>query len=101
MIHSLSISYCGGCNAGYDRVAFVEQVLEKARQAGIEPTMVNQEEAADMAIVMAGCQALCVADREDMGGKTARRFVIGPDTLNAQKMPMDAIVDTLVKEMQG
>lgn len=100
MIETLSISYCGGCNAGYERVDFVQQVLEKAERQGIKPRIVSQEEAADMALVLAGCQALCVADREDMGGSAKQRFVIGADSLNAQRMPLEEALEHIVRAMQ-
>ena len=101
MIHTLSISYCGGCNAGYDRVEFITELMDKALREGLKPRMLAQEEAADMASVMAGCQALCVADREDMGGKARMRFVVGPDTLNARRMSREESMTVLLQAMLG
>lgn len=96
---TLSIAYCGGCNAAYDRVAFVNDLLADVRAAGGDITLVDTGAPSDMSIILAGCQALCVADREDMGPRARVRHVIGPDRLDAVAMPFTAIHDKLKAEL--
>ncbi len=82
----ISISYCGGCNAGYDRVEFVKVLLERLKNENIAFEIVDNDEESDISIILAGCQALCVADRDDLGHMAKQRFVVGADSLNAIKM---------------
>ena len=96
---TLYIAYCGGCNAAYDRAAFVGRLLEDVRAAGGLLRLVDADEASDMALVVAGCRTVCVADREDLGTKAAVRHVIGPDTLDAVAKPQAAVYERLKAEL--
>ena len=96
---ALSIAYCGGCNAAYDRVAFVSGLLEDVRAAGGILRLVDTGEAGDMALIVAGCQAVCVADRPDLGAGAGVRHVVGPDMLDALAGPMAAIRAALKAEL--
>ncbi len=99
MAKTLSIAYCGGCNAAYDRPAFVRELLEDVRASGGEITLVDTSEPSDVALVMAGCQALCVADREDFGPLATVRHVVGPERLDAVSLPFDEIHNRLKAEL--
>lgn len=94
-ISTISISYCGGCNAGYDRVEFINKLLAAVKASGKEIELVDKEAVADLAIVMAGCQALCVADRFDLGGLADKRHVVGPFTFDAVKTSHDEAFEKL------
>lgn len=96
---TLSIAYCGGCNTAYDRVAFVNDLLEDVRAAGGEFRLVDTSEESDIALVIAGCQAVCVSDRDDLGPRARVRHVVGPNLLDAVAMPMDAIHAKLKAEL--
>jgi len=99
MPKTLSIAYCGGCNAAYDRPAFVRELLDDVKAAGGDVTIVDTSAPSDMALVLAGCQALCVADREDFGPGAAARHVVGPERLDAVSMPFTEIHDRLKTEL--
>lgn len=96
---TLSIAYCGGCNAAYDRVAFVNGLLEDARAGGCALRLADTSEAGDIALIVAGCQAVCVADRTDLGAEAAVRHVVGPNMLDAVIRPMAAIHAKLKAEL--
>ena len=96
---TLCIAYCGGCNAAYDRVAFVNGLLEDVRAAGGVIRLVDTDEASDMALIVAGCQAVCVADREDLGSRAMVRRVVGPNMLDGVAGSMAAVHAALKAEL--
>ena len=98
-VKTLSVAYCGGCNTAYDRVAFVNGLLEDVKASGGEIRLVDTGEESDMALVIAGCQTVCVADRADMGPRARVRHVVGPDMLDAVSMPMAMVRDKLKAEL--
>lgn len=58
----LAVKYCGGCQASYDRVAMVERI----RREFPAVTVVNaegrdEEEKADLVLVVCGCPSVCAA----------------------------------------
>ena len=99
MPKTLSVAYCGGCNAAYDRPAFVRELLADVCAAGGEITLVDTSEPSDMALILAGCQALCVADRADFGPLAAVRHVVGPERLDAVSLPFNEIHARLKAEL--
>ena len=96
---TLSIAYCGGCNAAYDRVPFVEGLLQDVRAAEGVIRLVETGEESDMALIVAGCQAVCVSEREDLGIRAKVRHVVGPSMLDAVAMPMVSIHAKLKAEL--
>jgi len=110
-VKTLRIAYCGGCNAAYDRVAFVNGLVEDVRAAGgdlrlvdpgeADPDKADPDEAGAVALIVAGCPAVCVADREDMGAGARVRHVVGPNMLDAVTMPMSAVHDRLKTELSA
>ncbi len=53
----VGIKYCGGCNSGYDRVKFVEQL--KAELPEIDFCSVERNKRVDYMIVVCGCPKTC------------------------------------------
>ncbi len=56
------VKYCGGCQAAYDRVRFVEEI-KKARP-GISFVRCGDGTACDALLLVCGCKARCVLDRD-------------------------------------
>ena len=79
---SLSITFCGGCNEAYDRAGFVRELLAAINQLPTSPVLVPRDEEADVALLVCGCHALCIAEREDCGKARERRHILGPDSLD-------------------
>ncbi|MDR0828015.1 MAG: hypothetical protein LBN33_09110 [Desulfovibrio sp.] len=65
MVKSVSVAYCGGCNAAYDRVGFVRSLLDDLAATGCAIRLADMTEPVDIASIVAGCRAICVAERAD------------------------------------
>jgi len=53
----VGLKYCGGCRAGYDRVAMVDSIRERLAQ---EVEFVNADsEEAQMILIVTGCSTAC------------------------------------------
>jgi len=100
-VKTVRIAYCGGCNAAYDRAAFVSGLLQDVRAAGGVLRLVDTDEASEVALIVAGCQSVCVADREDLGAGACVRHVVGPNMLDAVSMPMTAVHERLKAELSA
>ncbi len=61
----IGVKYCGGCNPGYNRVAYVE-LFEKTF-SNVE-LISYQDHAADSILVVTGCSTACV-DTSQFRGK--------------------------------
>lgn len=85
---TLSVTFCGGCNEAYDRSAFVRQLMEDLRQLPVPPDTVHRDEEADIALLVCGCHALCIAEREDCGHARMKRHILGPGTLDYLDMSL-------------
>ena len=79
---SFSITFCGGCNEAYDRAAFVRELLAEINQLPTAPRLMPRDEEADIALLVCGCHALCIAEREDCGKAREQRHILGPDSLD-------------------
>lgn len=55
----IGIKYCGGCNSGYDRVRFVEQLKERLPDIAFCSTEKNKR--VDYLIVVCGCSKVCAS----------------------------------------
>jgi hypothetical protein len=53
----VALKYCGGCNPGFDRVAYVEKV-KSAAGADIEWVTLD-EETVDAVLLVSGCNTAC------------------------------------------
>jgi hypothetical protein len=53
----VGLKYCGGCRAGYDRVALVDSIRERLAQE-VEFVAVDSEDA-QMILIVTGCSTAC------------------------------------------
>lgn len=53
----MALKYCGGCNPGFDRVAYVEKI-KSAAGAGIEWVTLD-EQGFDAVLLVTGCETAC------------------------------------------
>ncbi|MGZ3596175.1 MAG: hypothetical protein ACXWMV_13990 [Syntrophales bacterium] len=53
----MALKYCGGCNPGFDRVAYVEKI-KSAAGADIEWVTLD-DEGFDAVLLVAGCETAC------------------------------------------
>ena len=53
----VGLKYCGGCRAGYDRVAVVDSIRERLTQE-VEFVAVDSEDA-QMILIVTGCSTAC------------------------------------------
>jgi hypothetical protein len=53
----VGLKYCGGCRAGYDRVALVDSIRERLAQK-VEFVAADSEEA-QMILIVTGCSTAC------------------------------------------
>jgi hypothetical protein len=53
----VGLKYCGGCRAGYDRVALVDSIRERLAQE-VEFVAADSEEA-QMVLIVTGCSTAC------------------------------------------
>ena len=98
---TLSVTFCGGCNEAYDRSAFVRGLLNKVSTLPDAPQIVHRDEEADVALLVCGCHALCIAEREDCGHARLKRHIIGPDSLDYLTIPFSKIEEQLVEEFKS
>ncbi len=96
---TLSITFCGGCNEAYERSAFVRDLLGELAGIPGSPKLVHRDEEADVALLVCGCHALCIAEREDCGLARLKRHIIGPDSLDYLHMPLAEVRQRLLHEL--
>jgi len=53
----VGLKYCGGCRAGYDRVALVDSIRERLAQK-VEFVAADSEDA-QMIVIVTGCSTAC------------------------------------------
>jgi hypothetical protein len=68
------VKYCGGCNASYDRAAWVRRVQEAFPSISFVHADEAREDERDFALVVCGCPVKC-ADYKDFQGSLGR-FVV-------------------------
>lgn len=54
----IGVKYCGGCNSGYDRAAFLEKI-KLGCSDNFNFKNVNENTEFDFIIVLCGCKAVC------------------------------------------
>jgi hypothetical protein len=84
------IKYCGGCNAGYDRTAFVRRLQENFPSIHFtcEDTPLS-----DFAVAVCGCPVKCAA-YEDVRGARGRFVASSEDDFSAACMEIrEALTD--------
>ena len=64
-IKRVALKYCGGCNPGFDRVAYVEKV-KSAAGADIEWVTLD-EGGIDAVLLVTGCETACPLRSIDFG----------------------------------
>lgn len=98
ILPSISISYCGGCNEGYSRTAFVSKLLERLNQLPGEPLqIVPADEPANMQLLVCGCMAMCLAHRQPQSPASVCH-IVAPDHLDYAYCPQDEIIEKLAHE---
>ena len=100
-VKTLSITFCGGCNEAYERSAFVRDLLAELAAIPEGPQIIHIDEEADVALLICGCHALCIAEREDCGIARLKRHVIGPDSLDYLSMPLTEVKQRLLEEFRA
>lgn len=97
----LRIKYCGGCNAAYDRVKFVKDLVKE-----LETNMPGEWEisfdskSAPQGVLVCGCSALC-ADRDLNDPTPSTWHIIGPDLINYKPLASEQIISTVVRDLKG
>lgn len=99
-VKTLSVTFCGGCNEAYERSAFVRDLLNELSAIPGSPQLVHRDEEADIALLICGCHALCIAEREDCGHARLKRHIIGPDSLDYLHMPLTEVKNRLLAELR-
>ncbi len=97
-IETFSITFCGGCNAAYDRSAFVRELLSGVKAIPGGPRLVAKEVESDVALLVCGCHALCLAERNDCGFARIKRHIIGFESLDYLHMPLEEVKEQLLEE---
>jgi hypothetical protein len=93
----LKIRYCGGCNPAYDRVKFVNSLVEKLKTSipgGI--TINSGDEPTDHGILVCGCLNCC-ADSDTNKDSGTIWHVIGPDLLDYWPLDMEKIIAAIIE----
>ncbi len=87
----VGLKYCGGCRAGYDRVAMVDSIRERLAQE-VEFVAADSEDA-QMVLIVTGCSTAC-AKLEDVSGvpihyitsaEDAERWMAEIELINTKK----------------
>ena len=99
-VKTFSVTFCGGCNEAYERSAFVRDLLAEFSSIPGSPQRGHRDEEADIALLICGCHALCIAEREDCGRARLKRHVVGPDSLDYLHMPLSEVKQRLVDEFR-
>jgi len=71
----VGLKYCGGCRAGYDRVAVVDSIRERLAQE-VEFVAADSEDA-QMILIVAGCSTACA--KLDKVSEVPIRYITSPE----------------------
>ena len=71
----VGLKYCGGCRAGYDRVAVVDTIRERLAQE-VEFVAADSEDA-QMILIVAGCSTACA--KLDNVSEVPIRYITSPE----------------------
>ena len=94
----LGIRYCGGCRVGYDRTAYVNDMLAGLRGKGIK-AIPEYDDAVPVTVLICGCMAQCLL-RDEILPPTWH--YIGPDgCFDGTPLPLEAVVSHLHNELAG
>ena len=72
----VGLKYCGGCRAGYDRVAMVDSIRERLAQE-VEFVAADSEDA-QMILIVTGCSSAC-AKLDDNVREVPIRYITSPE----------------------
>ena len=71
----VGLKYCGGCQAGYDRVAMVDSIRERLAQE-VEFVAADSEDA-QMILIVTGCSTACA--KLDKVSEVPIRYITSPE----------------------
>jgi hypothetical protein len=71
----VGLKYCGGCRAGYDRVAMVDSIRERLAQK-VEFVAAESEDA-QMILIVTGCSTACA--KLDNVSELPIRYITSPE----------------------
>ena len=71
----VGLKYCGGCRAGYDRVAMVDSIRERLAQK-VEFVAAESEDA-QMILIVTGCSTACA--KLDKVSDLPIRYITSPE----------------------
>jgi hypothetical protein len=71
----VGLKYCGGCRAGYDRVAMVDSIRERLAQK-VEFVAADSEDA-QMILIVTGCSTACA--KLDNVSELPIRYITSPE----------------------
>jgi hypothetical protein len=71
----VGLKYCGGCRAGYDRVAMVDSIRERLAQK-VEFVAAESEDA-QMILIVTGCSTACA--KLDNMSELPIRYITSPE----------------------
>ena len=71
----VGLKYCGGCRAGYDRVAMVDSIRERLAQE-VEFVAADSEDA-QMILIVTGCSTACA--KLDNVSELPIRYITSPE----------------------
>ncbi len=89
----IALKYCGGCNPGYDRVAYFREIQNAAGDLIEWVTLEDRD--FESILLISGCDTECPADRIV---PTARRRIV---SVRDNKLDPAAIVRRLLSEVKS
>ena len=90
----VGLKYCGGCRAGYDRVAMVESIRERLTQE-VEFVAADSEEA-QMILIVTGCSTACA--KIDKVSDVPIRYITSPEDAERWMAEMEIELNNTEKE---